>query len=73
MRLIDTSILTFQDHPYKTTKYAIISHRWGNDEVSHQDFLQDRAGLREGLGWKKIVKGCKLAAAAGLNWLWIDT
>ena len=41
--------------------YAILSHRWGDDEVSYQDFL---AGKKKGgAGYAKILACCNYAAA----------
>ncbi|KAF2172199.1 hypothetical protein M409DRAFT_62958 [Zasmidium cellare ATCC 36951] len=72
LRLIHTTNLTFEEfEKLSAPSYAIVSHRWGHDEVSHQDFLDGKK--REGYGWTKIVKACEIARAQDLTWLWIDT
>lgn len=72
IRLIDTSKLTFQEFENPNSpRYAIVSHRWGQDEISHQDFLDRRR--RDTYGWTKIVKACEIARSHELGWLWIDT
>jgi hypothetical protein len=51
--------------------YAILSHTWGNDEVSFQEM---EAGVSTGkAGWEKIKFCAKQAAAYGLEYFWIDT
>lgn len=73
MRLINTETLEFEEVTSQNAEYAIISHRWGDDEVSYQDFLRDRDGARTGSGWQKITEGCRLARQFRYRWLWIDT
>ena len=51
--------------------YAILSHRWGTDEVSYQDWLDDKK--RDGPGYTKIVEFCNLANYRGCHLAWIDT
>lgn len=41
--------------------YAILSHRWGSDEVSYQDFVGGYK--KDGAGYKKIIECCEYAAA----------
>lgn len=55
-------------------QYAILSHTWGEEEISFQD-LTERANDRNKLGWKKILGMCELCKPEppGLNWVWIDT
>lgn len=53
-----------------TPKYAIISHRWSDEEISFQDFLD---GKREGYGWNKISKACEIALSRNIKWIWVDT
>jgi hypothetical protein len=44
--------------------YAILSHRWGEDEVSFRDFLEKR----DGKGFEKIMKFCKQALPRMPGW-----
>ena len=74
MRLINVKDLTFKEvYSPRDCKYATISHRWGDEEVSYQDFLRDRSGPKRGYGWTKILQGCRIAGQAGLEWIWVDT
>ncbi|KAI1654362.1 HET-domain-containing protein [Daldinia decipiens] len=55
--------------------YAILSHTWGDDEVSYQDF-RDGSYLEEGSGFTKIRGFCaKVSLDWGhlISWVWIDT
>ena len=51
--------------------YAILSHTWGEDEVTFQDI--NAAGFESKLGYEKISKTCSLAATQGFGYVWIDT
>ncbi|EIW79065.1 HET-domain-containing protein, partial [Coniophora puteana RWD-64-598 SS2] len=55
-------------------KYAILSHRWSDDELSYQDFGRERpGGFEQSIGWTKIVRFCTEAARQGVCFAWIDT
>ena len=74
MRLLHTSTLYLKSFTALIPKYAILSHRWAEDdadEVSYQQF-RDRSNLLCH-GYTKIKRACELAQQAGLEWLWIDT
>jgi hypothetical protein len=53
-------------------RYAILSHTWGEGEVSYQDMLLDPSVV-EKAGYKKIEYSCAQAADDDLEWVWIDT
>ncbi|KAJ2986308.1 hypothetical protein NUW58_g5092 [Xylaria curta] len=60
--------------------YAILSHTWGHEEVTFQDYLlttgphaNRHAHIRKKAGFPKIVGACKRAHADGLQYLWCDT
>lgn len=65
----------FQDASQVAQKYAILSHRWEDGEVSHSDMTShwDRLRLKRLKGWYKIQKCCEQAAAAKLAYAWVDT
>lgn len=72
MWLIDTTTLQLK---YFVTcpsgKYAILSHRWEDDEL---DFVTFRSGQgRDAAGFKKIRFCCQQAQDDGLNFAWVDT
>ncbi|KAI6042323.1 heterokaryon incompatibility protein-domain-containing protein [Pisolithus marmoratus] len=68
-----------KDHDDKTTKYAILSHRWGA-EVSYEEMTglmkmegRKRDEVRQRGGYHKIIKSCEQAMKDGYEWLWSDT
>ena len=78
MRLLSTSsrLRPTQDVHFKefyddVPEYAILSHRWGNDEVAYKELRKGRA--IDGAGLQKIADFCSLAASRGFEWAWIDT
>ncbi|KAK4078307.1 uncharacterized protein Triagg1_3323 [Trichoderma aggressivum f. europaeum] len=72
MRLINTRTLKLQQFHGKPPPYAILSHTWGQEEVSFQDFQSP--DLREKLaGFSKISATCKKAYSHGLDYAWVDT
>ena len=72
MRLINTTSLQFEEFfDSNIPKYAILSHRWGEKEITFQK-LEEGKDL-EGPGYEKITRSCSLAKDRGLDWVWIDT
>ena len=72
MRLLHTQTLKLSDHlSNDIPPYAILSHTWGNEEVLFEDMVGGGAEGR--LGYDKIRQSCKIAAAQGLDYIWIDT
>lgn len=51
--------------------YAVLSHRWGNDEVLFQDLAKD--DYKSKAGYRKIEFCAKLVAQDQLQYFWIDT
>ncbi|KAF2738199.1 HET-domain-containing protein, partial [Polyplosphaeria fusca] len=55
--------------------YAILSHTWGEEEVSFQD-IEANGGKCESIskaGWAKIQFCAEQAAVDGLQYVWVDT
>jgi hypothetical protein len=72
MRLLDTTtfeLCEFFDR--KIPPYAILSHTWGEGEVSFQE-LQSGDGVFK-RGYAKIRTCCELAASDGFEYAWVDT
>ena len=72
MRLLNTETLRlkkFDQEPLPA--YAILSHRWGDQEISFQE-LQSNTGT-EKEGYQKIVSFCNNAKSRGFEWCWVDT
>ena len=72
IRLIHTTTLQFEEFfDENVPRYAILTHRWGKEEVSYKEFLKGRAKGKAGL--KKIKDFCSLAKSRKLDYAWIDT
>lgn len=52
-------------------EYAILSHRWEEEEVSLQDF-RDGSGIGK-RGYAKIKQSCYMALQSDIQYIWIDT
>ncbi|KAK4038505.1 heterokaryon incompatibility protein-domain-containing protein [Parachaetomium inaequale] len=52
--------------------YWILSHTWGDDEVTFQD-MQNPTLAAQKKGFQKIKAMCELASANGQMYVWIDT
>ncbi|KAI1770026.1 HET-domain-containing protein [Hypoxylon cercidicola] len=75
MRLINVNTLELEEFfGTKTPPYAILSHAWGEEEVTFQDWGRrgDNA-IRSKKGFSKIVGACRRARADHLSYLWCDT
>jgi len=74
MRLIDTQTLALEEFSgVQTPKYAILSHTWGNEELSLQEWLRPSRATIEKQGYNKILSACAVALAGGFAYLWVDT
>lgn len=72
MRLLNTKLLQFQEFfDSQLPKYAILSHRWGDEEMTLQDFQKGKK--QDSQGYVKIMRCCDLAYSRGYQWIWIDT
>ena len=67
---------TFELHefvdPAHAPPYAILSHTWGEQEVSFKD-VQDIAVAQSKIGFAKIGFLCQQANRDGMEWAWVDT
>ncbi|KAF4869066.1 Vegetative incompatibility protein HET-E-1 [Colletotrichum siamense] len=73
MRLIDVNSFKLQEFSGSDIPpYAILSHTWGDAEVSFQEW-QDLQEASRKAGYSKIYGACQQAKADGLEWLWVDT
>ena len=58
----------------KIPEYAILSHTWGDDEVSFQDIESGhRRSYQNKEGYRKIKYSCRQARMDGIKWIWVDT
>lgn len=59
----------------KTPPYAILSHTWGAEEVTLQDWarLKSDESIKHKSGFQKIKGACRQAKKDNLEWVWCDT
>ena len=75
MHLLNTStykLENFVDAESVPNRYAILSHRWGQEEVKYWEYKVGRYD-KDGQGYKKIKSSCDFARGNGLQHLWVDT
>ena len=75
MWLINSSTYQLEEFwDERKIKYAILSHRWQDEEVSFRD-MQDLAVATKRKGFAKIKKSCELALKEEdkCQYVWIDT
>ncbi|KAK3625381.1 hypothetical protein LTR22_023573 [Elasticomyces elasticus] len=74
MRLINTDTFMLQEFidADSAPKYAILSHRWGDEEVSYKAWRKDRCKVNS-KGYVKILDACAFADERCQAWLWVDT
>lgn len=87
MRLINTSSLQLREFSDREVPaYAILSHRWSNEEITFEEYASSHATekpkLRMKSGYRKILNLCRLAREGVLDregkvekfqWAWADT
>src|SRR3984885_3787830 len=72
MRLLNTETLKLEEFGgNQVPPYAILSHKWGEYEITLPDVEADRA--RNMLGYSKIENTCSVAHKDGFGYVWIDT
>jgi hypothetical protein len=54
-------------------KYAILSHRWSDEEVSFQEIQDLTRETKEKQGYKKIKQFCSKAKENEILYAWVDT
>ena len=71
-------VLEFGDD--EETEYAILSHRWTEQEVDYNEIVElmkmdaeERSEIRQRDGYRKILQSCEQAKKDGYKWLWVDT
>jgi len=72
MRLLHSKTLKLEEFNGKRVPpYAILSHTWGEDEISFQDSQCRDADKKA--GYEKIKHCCEIAAADGFEYAWVDS
>ncbi|KAL4070111.1 heterokaryon incompatibility protein-domain-containing protein [Scleroderma yunnanense] len=71
-------VLEFRDD--EATDYAILSHRWIDQEVHYDEITEfakmerdEQDEIRHRDGYQKILASCEQAKRDGYEWLWADT
>lgn len=76
MRLINVKTYELKEFfNEKAPLYAILSHTWGAEEVTLQDWarLDCDQSIKRKAGFLKIKGACSQAKKDNLEWLWCDT
>ena len=73
MRLINTTTLELEEYHGEPPEYAILSHTWGNEEVTFQDWQENFERAKQKEGFSKIHRSCAQAWKDGYDYLWCDT
>jgi len=71
MRLLNTKSYQLHSCDQNVPPYAILSHTWGDEEVTFDDIASHHRGKMK--GWTKVVRSCNRAAEDGWEYIWIDT
>jgi hypothetical protein len=73
MRLLSTATLNLHEFiGDRVPSYAILSHTWGEEEVSLQEMQSTGIAIQKA-GYEKIKRCCETGAADGYEYVWIDT
>jgi hypothetical protein len=72
MRLLNSSTLKLHEFVgSRIPPYAILSHTWGEEELSFQDLSTGTVVKKK--GFEKIKRCCEIAAEDGFEYAWVDT
>jgi Heterokaryon incompatibility protein (HET) len=71
MRLLNAQTLSQTDFFGDVPPYAILSHTWGEEEVTFRDLTESTD--RSKAAFKKILFCARQAAKDGLQYFWVDT
>lgn len=75
MRLIDCKAEPLRQEVFEEwtcPPFAILSHTWGADEVTYQDFANVQARQAK-QGWAKVQTACTVARQHGFDYIWVDS
>jgi hypothetical protein len=74
MRLLNTQTLKLEElNENEFIAYAILSHTWGEGEVSFADMQDGSVRASSKFGYGKVVAACQQAFEDGWQYIWIDT
>ena len=73
MRLLRTDTLDFEEFEGRNIPpYAILSHRWGKNEVLYRDLERDTSSSKRE-GYDKLRNCAEIARRHGHQYFWVDT
>ncbi|KAK0648712.1 heterokaryon incompatibility protein-domain-containing protein [Cercophora newfieldiana] len=73
MRLLNTTTIRLEEfNEAICPPYAILSHTWGDEEVSFQEMQLEKHPIWKA-GYPKIIETCREALEHHLHYAWIDT
>jgi hypothetical protein len=70
-RLKTTALALHEFFDTHVPPYAILSHRWADEEVTFKDVMKRRN--LQAKGWAKVENFFDSAAREDNQWVWIDT
>src|ERR1700712_2857061 len=74
MRLINCSTLQLEEFLGKNIPpYSILSHTWGEEEISFAEFSSRQSPSQSKEGYQKISSARHQALRDELQYLWVDT
>lgn len=71
IKLINARTLELEEFFDSVLPYTILSHTWGDEEVSFQDMSSPNPGEKAGYG--KITMTCQLTLNHNMMYAWVDT
>ncbi|KAK7446260.1 hypothetical protein VKT23_014465 [Stygiomarasmius scandens] len=72
MRLLNTETYEVKEFYVNIPLYAILSHTWGDIEITFQD-IQSLNIAKTKAGWSKVKNACDHARKHTFDWIWIDS
>ncbi|KAI0015822.1 heterokaryon incompatibility protein-domain-containing protein [Xylariomycetidae sp. FL0641] len=74
MRLLNTATLRLETHLWPEPEYAILSHRWEEEEILYEDVTGTATtDWKRKKGYTKWKKSCEVARKYGYKYIWNDT
>lgn len=73
MRLLNTTTKKLEDFGVNPPRYAILSHRWLDEEVTFRDMSRHEVDETRMKGYAKLSAACDVTRSLGFLYLWMDT
>jgi hypothetical protein len=72
MRLLNARTRKLEEFASDVPRYAILSHTWGEEEVSFKD-INENPEVERMKGYRKIRFACDQAVHDWFDYVWCDT